>query len=116
RAPALSYTTRCRSVRCMVAGQARCVERERICPTRRPSDLESQRRTRRHYCSADCDRQPDCAPASVTRDPRSRSTERNLVVDRSPDRKSTRLNSSHVSSSYAVFCLKKESKIVRGHV
>src|SRR5699024_12377101 len=27
------------------------------------------------------------------------------------DRKSTRLNSSHVSISYAVFCLKKKSKI-----
>src|SRR6266513_5515171 len=26
-----------------------------------------------------------------------------------PDRKSTRLNSSHVSNSYAVFCLKKKS-------
>src|SRR5207249_10322630 len=29
------------------------------------------------------------------------------------DRKSTRLNSSHVSTSYAVFCLKKKSKISR---
>src|SRR5207249_6378340 len=29
-------------------------------------------------------------------------------VARSPDRKSTRLNSSHVSISYAVFCLKKK--------
>src|SRR5699024_6915654 len=29
---------------------------------------------------------------------------------RVPDRKSTRLNSSHVSSSYAVFCLKKKKK------
>src|SRR5207249_5393550 len=28
------------------------------------------------------------------------------------DRKSTRLNSSHVSISYAVFCLKKKKKIV----
>src|SRR5699024_12126388 len=28
----------------------------------------------------------------------------------SPDRKSTRLNSSHVSISYAVFCLKKKKK------
>src|SRR5690625_6291588 len=28
--------------------------------------------------------------------------------DRSPDRKSTRLNSSHVAISYAVFCLKKK--------
>src|SRR5207249_8746529 len=27
------------------------------------------------------------------------------------DRKSTRLNSSHVSNSYAVFCLKKKSKL-----
>src|SRR5699024_12798202 len=30
---------------------------------------------------------------------------------RSLDRKSTRLNSSHVSISYAVFCLKKKRKI-----
>src|SRR5437870_12990189 len=29
----------------------------------------------------------------------------------SPDRKSTRLNSSHVAISYAVFCLKKKKKI-----
>src|SRR5438067_3740122 len=34
------------------------------------------------------------------------------------DRKSTRLNSSHVSISYAVFCLKKKKKreLVIGHV
>src|SRR2546430_6438511 len=30
---------------------------------------------------------------------------------RSPDRKSTRLNSSHSQISYAVFCLKKKKKI-----
>src|SRR5207245_11752181 len=30
--------------------------------------------------------------------------------DRGPDRKSTRLNSSHGSSSYAVFCLKKKAR------
>src|SRR5699024_8110887 len=30
-----------------------------------------------------------------------------------PDRKSTRLNSSHVSISYAVFCLKKKKKKYR---
>src|SRR5690625_6105776 len=30
--------------------------------------------------------------------------------ERKRDRKSTRLNSSHVASSYAVFCLKKKSK------
>src|SRR6266571_474839 len=31
-----------------------------------------------------------------------------------PDRKSTRLNSSHMSISYAVFCLKKKKKYVTG--
>src|SRR5699024_11980056 len=31
-----------------------------------------------------------------------------VVLDRDQDRKSTRLNSSHVSISYAVFCLKKK--------
>src|SRR5436853_5143099 len=30
-----------------------------------------------------------------------------------PDRKSTRLNSSHLGNSYAVFCLKKKNKITR---
>src|SRR5207253_4172791 len=32
------------------------------------------------------------------------------------DRKSTRLNSSHVASSYAVFCLKKKSVAFMDHV
>src|SRR5439155_6199106 len=36
------------------------------------------------------------------------SAERNRKVQR--DRKSTRLNSSHVAISYAVFCLKKKKK------
>src|SRR5437868_13307930 len=33
---------------------------------------------------------------------------RGSLADRFQDRKSTRLNSSHVSISYAVFCLKKK--------
>src|SRR5690242_21484175 len=33
-----------------------------------------------------------------------------IVAVRPPDRKSTRLNSSHMSISYAVFCLKKKKK------
>src|SRR5699024_11875127 len=33
-----------------------------------------------------------------------------LVASRDTDRKSTRLNSSHVSISYAVFCLKKKNR------
>src|SRR5437868_8708775 len=32
-----------------------------------------------------------------------------LILNRRLDRKSTRLNSSHVSISYAVFCLKKKN-------
>src|SRR5438876_8450086 len=35
-------------------------------------------------------------------------------TDESIDRKSTRLNSSHPSSSYAVFCLKKKNAPSRG--
>src|SRR5437868_12666500 len=35
---------------------------------------------------------------------------RSAPVDAQADRKSTRLNSSHVSISYAVFCLKKKIK------
>src|SRR5690606_39853768 len=33
-----------------------------------------------------------------------------MVVSGSTDRKSTRLNSSHVKRSYAVFCLKKKNR------
>src|SRR2546421_5785869 len=33
-----------------------------------------------------------------------------VLVQRPPDRKSTRLNSSHDQISYAVFCLKKKKK------
>src|SRR5438309_8949536 len=36
------------------------------------------------------------------------------AAQRRQDRKSTRLNSSHSSISYAVFCLKKKSKPVHG--
>src|SRR5437667_3002522 len=34
---------------------------------------------------------------------------------RNEDRKSTRLNSSHITISYAVFCLKKKKKIKNKH-
>src|SRR5437660_4335177 len=38
------------------------------------------------------------------------SSHRDLALRQSRDRKSTRLNSSHVAISYAVFCLKKKKK------
>src|SRR5207249_11384927 len=40
-------------------------------------------------------------------------TPRAFEVDPRGDRKSTRLNSSHVSISYAVFCLKKKKKKIK---
>src|SRR5690606_40391978 len=37
-------------------------------------------------------------------------------VGAAEDRKSTRLNSSHVKISYAVFCLKKKNRLIRMHI
>src|SRR5947207_4678158 len=39
----------------------------------------------------------------------------NDCLGKKPDRKSTRLNSSHTVISYAVFCLKKKKKIQISH-
>src|SRR5437870_9697395 len=63
-------------------------------PTRRSSDL---RRTASRWHSF-----RTCTPAAETR----RATK--PAPRNSRDRKSTRLNSSHVAISYAVFCLKKK--------
>src|SRR5207249_11043611 len=74
-------------------------------PTRRSSDLETARRrltlgpsfnrwSSARFSSRDHRTAWDSRPASACW----------------PDRKSTRLNSSHVSISYAVFCLKKKKK------
>src|SRR5699024_11252447 len=41
---------------------------------------------------------------------------RYYFIMRSADRKSTRLNSSHVSISYAVFCLKKNKQAKRAEI
>src|SRR5437899_5385321 len=63
-------------------------------PTRRSSDL------RRVGLRIEIDQQ---RPEALVRD-------RGGEVDRGGDRKSTRLNSSHLGISYAVFCLKKKTK------
>src|SRR5690349_22470166 len=65
-------------------------------PTRRSSDLEPERRIRR-------------ACIRLSRQRAARLGLSNLPT--SSDRKSTRLNSSHVEISYAVFCLKKKRKV-----
>src|SRR5207249_6917235 len=88
-------------------------------PTRRSSDLERQDEDHRPELQRarhtgqrrqERDRLEPCA-----RRPRTRAAcaagGRSKRRSRSPgpDRKSTRLNSSHVSISYAVFCLKKKT-------
>src|SRR5436853_2453945 len=50
----------------------------------------------------------DEAGASITRIIDAAEQVSKLVADISTDRKSTRLNSSHLGISYAVFCLKKK--------
>src|SRR5690606_41861719 len=80
-------------------------------PTRRSSDL--RRRTRNRARSAHGRRRtghracPSPPPGTATRTAACRSPSRR---GDSQDRKSTRLNSSHVKISYAVFCLKKKKK------
>src|SRR5438477_4217903 len=65
--------------------------------------VQSPRRTFRPF---DCHAAPRARPAELI-DERARST----GCENAPrDRKSTRLNSSHMSISYAVFCLKKKKK------
>src|SRR5204862_7409499 len=74
-------------------------------PTRRSSDLPTGARGRRRGWSpsgAGGTRRPPPVPARTPATTRRGGTPR--------DRKSTRLNSSHVEISYAVFCLKKKKK------
>src|SRR5699024_11745629 len=87
-------------------------------PTRRSSDLHHAHRRVLVLC--DCEDAPHraAAPADEHAVRRGQGFERIRrrtlddvhVVPAELDRKSTRLNSSHVSISYAVFCLKKKSK------
>src|SRR5438067_3831073 len=82
--------------------------RSTLFPTRRSSDLkevflrgpESSASTRRGRY------QQVCRMALLTRN-----ANELMLGAAKQDRKSTRLNSSHVSISYAVFCLKKKTKI-----
>src|SRR5690606_39565629 len=82
-------------------------------PTRRSSDLGKHYRQPDRTCAR---RQKGPAPQgrrSLRLRPRRRGS-RSPCQGRHPvphpDRKSTRLNSSHVKISYAVFCLKKKKK------
>src|SRR5690606_41483641 len=72
-------------------------------PTRRSSDLGRGPRTARHL--GEVRRRHRC------RDGRAGDGQHRLrLPSQQADRKSTRLNSSHVKISYAVFCLKKKKQ------
>src|SRR5437870_10365075 len=75
-------------------------------PTRRSSDLRRSGRTSRIRSTATS----DCIKRAAR--PGGRSFD---AVGRR-DRKSTRLNSSHVAISYAVFCLKKKNGRINGFI
>src|SRR3989442_10851704 len=76
--------------------------RSTLSPTRRSSDLVC------HDVRQPCGRPPQAGGQAVgQRNPPLTSRQRGI---RLLDRKSTRLNSSHVRISYAVFCLKKKKK------
>src|SRR5699024_11333774 len=57
---------------------------------------------------------PSSGEVLINNKPVTRMKQKQLAHTSFRDRKSTRLNSSHVSISYAVFCLKKKNKEVNG--
>src|SRR3989442_6677651 len=59
-------------------------------------------------------RRDDGLPAKIDRDRRAEMMPQSVIATR--DRKSTRLNSSHVRISYAVFCLKNKNTSRHQHV
>src|SRR5438067_5425171 len=82
--------------------------RSTLFPTRRSSDLcQSRLKGTTMQIQLDDIRGSECLLASHVRASSTNSSSRGC---RNRDRKSTRLNSSHVSISYAVFCLKKKKK------
>src|SRR5205814_8334803 len=79
-------------------------------PTRRSSDLANPRRAQNLNT---IDEVPDSSWFTNRAGTRALTTEdifNGPDTSAGPDRKSTRLNSSHLGISYAVFCLKKKKK------
>src|SRR5690606_41397987 len=84
-------------------------------PTRRSSDLRARGSRRSRTRAARGERRRSCrGPVGEPRSSRTEATDAERATAmpgaRGIDRKSTRLNSSHVKISYAVFCLKKKTK------
>src|SRR5204863_7616704 len=76
----------------------------------------SRRRPRARANADGRDDRPERGAAKIRNTPARRARRnprgRGVRAPRIPDRKSTRLNSSHVEISYAVFCLKKKKTIL----
>src|SRR2546426_7788726 len=70
-------------------------------------DEEAEQGEARHRLEHVCHTEHGAPPR---RAPREQDAQRHADRDRGADRKSTRLNSSHLVISYAVFCLKKKKK------
>src|SRR5699024_12464805 len=87
-------------------------------PTRRSSDLSLRNLLKAHLnCLGRDELTPEIPPEAV--EDLTRIPDLCLFQQICPsyeDRKSTRLNSSHVSTSYAVFCLKKIIDAAEAHV
>src|SRR5207253_9865916 len=89
-------------------------------PTRRSSDLRRPPPGGAEHCDRARHARRGCRARAALRlaegrprRPRPADRRRRRAVLRLlPDRKSTRLNSSHVAISYAVFCLKKKKQIM----
>src|SRR5690606_41619403 len=81
-------------------------------PTRRSSDLDTDRDSDRGHQNSGAERRPAHERNTQPRqgcDGRQRRNDDQDDKETPEDRKSTRLNSSHVKISYAVFCLKKKT-------
>src|SRR3712207_8274972 len=94
RSTLFPYTTLFRSVRLDVRAQPRAETPDAL---RHPPGVAARAFDVEHQGGRVQLRQSHAAPRSTTQ----------------PDRKSTRLNSSHANISYAVFCLKKKKKTDR---
>src|SRR5207248_8820046 len=88
--------------------------RLRSFPTRRSSDLSLSLPERRTHKADGLQSVVDLHHRTPSSSPKQLLYQRRLLGDTAPDtfedRKSTRLNSSHRTISYAVFCLKKKTQ------
>src|SRR5205814_8636369 len=92
------------ATRCFFFFMRMCPARDRHSfPTRRSSDL-----SRRQCAGCRCGRRRGGRDRGTARGRGSRRRSGRTRASPSGDRKSTRLNSSHLGISYAVFCLKKK--------